>query len=138
MFLDPGGISTSGHYDVSILSSVSSTPRTSTMRSFRGSIARPSYLLCTLHAAITDDYATLAYRLVAILCRVVISGDRVHSVNFNVFQHLLQLRTFHGAMMSDPDAPMPHSTALHLLALLSCSRRNRQFTLPDDRSSAYR
>ena len=74
------------------------------MRSFRGSIARPSYLLCTLHAAITDDYATLAYRLVAILCRVVISGDRVHSVNFNVFQHLLQLRTFHGAMMSDPDA----------------------------------
>ena len=33
---------------------------TSTLRSFRDSIARPSCSLCTLHAAITDDDAKLA------------------------------------------------------------------------------
>lgn len=43
-------------------------------------IARPFSSLCTLHAAITGDYATLAYRLVANLCRVALADDRVHLV----------------------------------------------------------
>jgi hypothetical protein len=42
---------------------------TSTFRSFRDSIARPSCSLCTLRAVITADYATLASRLMASLCR---------------------------------------------------------------------
>jgi len=56
--------------------------RASTMRSFRGSIARPPGLLCTLRAAIADDDATLAYRLVANLYRAVIPDGWSHTVNF--------------------------------------------------------
>ena len=42
------------------------------------------------------------FRLAATLVRFTLSGDRVHTVNFVVFRHLLQLRTFHGAIRCDP------------------------------------
>ena len=62
---------------------------TSASRSFRDSITRPSCLLCTLRAAIADDYATLAFRLVATFAGPPLPCGRVHQVNFVALQHLL-------------------------------------------------
>ena len=63
--------------------------RTPASRSFRDSITRPSCSLCTLRAAIADDYATLAFRLVATFAGPPLPCGRVHQVNFVALQHLL-------------------------------------------------
>jgi len=76
MFTDPGRTSSLSHCSASVLSPLVSMSRTSALRSFRDSIARPSCSLCTLRAVIADDYATLAFRLVADLCRSAFSGGR--------------------------------------------------------------
>ena len=76
MFTDPGRTSSLSHRSASVLSPLVSMSRTSALRSFRDSIARPSCSLCTLRAVIADDHATLAFRLVADLCRSAFSGGR--------------------------------------------------------------
>jgi len=58
------------------------------------------YASCRRHRRLRNT----RFRLAATLGRFTLSGDRVHSVDFVVFRHLLQLRTFHGATRSDPDS----------------------------------
>jgi len=62
MFRDPGRTFPSSlNSDGLVLFLFSSTTGTPAMRSFRDSLSRLPCSLCTLHAVITDDYATLAY-----------------------------------------------------------------------------
>ena len=71
------------------------------------------------------------------LGRVTRSGDRVHQVNFNVFRHLLQLRTFHGAIMDGPphQAPttpiFPGSRCRTLPLILTASTKTTNHPCPN-------
>lgn len=56
------------------------------------------YASCRRHRRLRNTH----FRLAATLGRVTFSNDRVHQVNFNASQHLLRLRSFHGASRPDP------------------------------------
>ena len=83
--------------------SVTSVHGTSTMRSFRDSIARPHDLLSTLRAGIATDYARLASGgwLVLAVSPSQATGF-VQPISLLVSEHLLRLRTFHGARWVTP------------------------------------
>lgn len=94
------------------------------------------YASCRRHRRLRNT----RFRLVAILGRFTRSGDRVHSVNFVVFRHLLQLRTFHGAMRCDPNAPdvnVCNAPPANSVAFMVTSHRRRTATC-NSRSKPHR
>ena len=92
---DPGGTSTSGHCDASMLPSTNLTASAPATLSFRGSITRPARSLCTLRRVRYRTPRNTRFRLLAKLCRVGVITHRVPLKGFAVKFLLIQASLAH-------------------------------------------